>query len=160
MISIRRLDPDKDRTLYKEVFEWEQGYPRWLRDAEKSCGMSLEEFLLVGTLERRADVGVFTPELTGMVSVNFDRGSKVFEGHVWAKRGTSLETLADAILNVIHCCVKDLGLEGFFVWVVKRNNPIKKLCDMIGCVRDGETVFDGESHGKPIEWQRWVRLIT
>lgn len=161
---IRRLDPENDREIYEQVFAWEKDYPRWLRDAEKACGMSLDEFLVKGQLEKRADVGIFAPELVGMISVNFDRGPKVFEAHIWAKRRTSLDLLAEAGLHVRDSLAKDLGMKAFFVWVVRRNNPIKKLCAMIGCVLDGASVIDGESHGKPIEWQRmiWVRpdLIT
>jgi len=159
-MNLRRLDPDKDRAVYEEVFSWEKDYPRWLRDAEKSCGMSLDEFLAKGKLEERADIGIFNPEITGMVSVNFNRAPKVFEAHIWARRGTSLETLAEAGLQVRNSLAMDLGMKGFFVWVVKRNNPIKKLCAMIGCVFDGVTMLDGESHGRPIEWVRMVWLKT
>lgn len=152
---MRRLDPEKDRELYEQVFSWEKAYPRWLRDAEKSCGMSLDEFLKI---ENRVDVGVFNPELVGMVSINY-RGPKVFEGHVWAKRGTRVEFLAGHVNSIKDDLVRQLGMKAFFVWVFKKNLPVKRLCDMIGCVFDGVTTIDGESHGRPIEWQRltWIR---
>ena len=154
-MKLRRLNHD-DRELYETVFSWEKDYPRWLRDAEKFCGMPLDEFLAV---ENRVDIGVFNPELTGMVSINY-RGPKVFEGHIWAKRGTSVELLAWTVASIRDDLVRDLGMKAFFVWVVKKNRPIKKLCGMIGCEFDGVTMIDGESHGKPIEWQRLVWLKT
>jgi hypothetical protein len=155
MMTLRRLDPAADRTIYEQVFGWERMYPRWLRDAEKSCGMSLDEFLACGQLEKRADIAVYTPDLTAMVSVNFDRGPGVFEAHIWAVRRTPLALLADAASVIIASAARELRMTTFIVWVAKRNAPIRRLCGMLGCVADA-TVIDGESHGKPTEWVRMV----
>ena len=155
--SLRRLDPTKDREVYQQVFGWEADYPRWLRDAEKACGVGLDEWLGLGQLERRADIAVYDPELAAMFSIHFDRGPKIFEAHVWAKRRTSLATLVEAADQLISSATNHLGMRAFYVWIAKRNVPIKRLCDRIGCVADG-TMIDGESHGRPIEWQRmtWI----
>lgn len=156
MIEIRRLDPEKDRNLYEEAFEWERNYPRWLRDAEKACSVPLPEFL--EKADARADIGIFAPEFIGMVSI-ISRGVKVFEGHVWAKRCTNLGMLAEGVGSVVQSLIVDLEMRAGFVWVAKSNRPIRKLCGIIGLLPDGAEVVDGESHGKPIIWQR-LSLIT
>lgn len=155
-MNIRRLDPETDSDLYAIAWGWERSYPRWLRDAEKTCGLPLPEFMAKAVT--RADIGIFAPDFIGMVSV-IPRGNRVFEGHIWAKRGAKIEGMAVAGGSICQGLARDLGMKAGYVWIVKRNIPIKRLCGIIGLLPDGAEIVDGESHGKSIVWQR-LSLIT
>ena len=150
-MNIRRLNPKIDQALYAQAFEWEKNYPRWLRDAEKACSVPLPEFLERAVT--RADIGIFAPDFCGMVSI-IPRGEGVFEGHIWARRGSAVSVLAEAVDRIRQSLVRDVGMRAGFVWIVKNNRPIKKVCILAGLTPDGAEVVDGESHGKPIVWQR------
>ncbi len=150
---IRRLDPEKDRECLIQCFEWDKDYPRWYRNLEKVSHWPLEQFLKEAP--DRADLGVFNAdELVALISV-IRRDVGIFEAHIWAKRGSCVENLAAAASWVIERLVEDLQMRFGYVWIAKRNLPIKQLCIMSGLRFDGTTVTDGESHGKPIEWQRF-----
>jgi hypothetical protein len=148
---IRRLNVDEDYELYKEVYEWEKDYPRWLQDAEKVARLGFDKF--IEQTKDRADIGVFDPEFIAMISV-LKRAPQIYEGHVWAKRGTDIEQLAWVVFNLRKSLEKELGMKACYVWIVEKNLPVKKLCMMAGLVPDGGVLIDGESHGKPIKWVR------
>lgn len=150
-MEIRRLDPEKDIDLYKQSFDWDKDYPRWYQDAEKVARVDFDEWM--ERSNERADVGVFDPDFTALISV-ICRAPQIFEVHFWAKRKTNLERLGLAALNVRRSLERLVGMRGAFAWIVKRNAPVKRLCGMIGFVPDGATLVDGESHGKPITWIR------
>ncbi len=150
---IRRLDPEKDRERLAEIYEWDRDYPRWFQDLEKVSHWPLEQFLKEAP--DRADLGVFNEdEMVALVSI-IRRDVGIFEGHIWAKRHSKVEHLANAVSWVIERLIEDLKMRFGYVWVAKRNLPIKQMCIMAGLRPDGATVTDGESHGKPIEWQRF-----
>lgn len=151
MMEIRRLNPETDAALYEKAFTWERAYPRWLRDAEKACSIPLPEFIAKAIT--RADIGIFAPEFVGMVSI-IPRGEGVYEGHIWAKRGTVVTDLAIGVGSVVRGLVTDFAMRCGYVWVAKRNTPIRNLCAIIGLLPDGAELIDGESHGRPIVWQR------
>lgn len=150
---IRRLNPESDEHLLREVYEWDKDFPRWYQDLEKVSHWPLEQFLKEAP--DRADMGVFHgDEMVSLISI-IRRDAGIFEGHVWAKRKTSVEQLASAVRWVVDRLVEDLQMRFGYVWIAKRNLPIKQMCIMAGLQPDGATVVDGESHGKPIEWQRF-----
>jgi len=149
---IRRLDPQTDEHLLREVYEWDKDYPRWFQDLEKVSHWPLEQFL--AEAPDRADLGVFDDELVALISI-IRRAPYVYEGHIWAKRGSRVESLASGVSWVIERLVEDLKMRLGYVWIAKRNLPIKQMCIMANLKFDGSTVIDGESHGKPIEWQRF-----
>jgi len=150
-VNIRRLDPEKDLELYRETYEWDRSYPQWYQDAEKVARLDLEQF--IEQAKERADIGIFLPEFVALISI-LRRAPKVFEGHIWAKRHTKIETLGWAAFNVRKSLERDLGMLAGYVWIVKRNAPIRKLCILAGLVPDGAEFVDGISHGKPITWIR------
>ncbi len=150
---IRRLHPEKDRDRLAEIYEWDKEHPRWFQDLEKVSRWPLEQFL--AEAPDRADLGVFDDEeLVALYSI-IRRAPYVFEGHIWAKRGSKVDVLANATRWVIKRLIEDLQMRFGYVWIAKRNLPIKQMCIMAGLRFDGATVVDGESHGKPIEWQRF-----
>jgi hypothetical protein len=148
---IRRLNVDSDLALFREIYEWEKEYPRWLQDAEKVARLDFNDF--ISQAKDRADIGVFDPQFIAMISV-IKRAPKIFEGHVWAKRGTNVESLAWVVFSLRGNLEKEFDMEAAFVWIVERNLPVKKLCMMAGLMPDGGRMTDGESHGKPITWVR------
>jgi hypothetical protein len=150
---IRRLSVEEDFKLFREVYRWDRDYPRWYKDAEKVARLKFRTF--IEQAKERADIGVFDPEFTGLISV-IKRTPEIYEGHVWARRKTSVETLAWAVFNVRESLEKELGMRAAYVWVVKRNRPVRKLCTMAGLMADGAKLIDGESHGKPITWVRHI----
>jgi len=154
-MHLRRLNPDES-DLLREVYSWDTDYPQWYQDIEKTERIPLEQFISEAPL--RADIGIFDDELIALISI-LQRGQGVFEGHVWAKRGTCLELLVGATQGLIKSLREDLGMRIGYVWVAKFNLPIKKLCIMAGLRFDGAVVADGESHGRPIIWQRFVTAI-
>jgi hypothetical protein len=149
---IRRLT-ERDHEYLIEAYSWDADYPQWYRDLEKVSHWPLEQFLKEAP--DRADLGVFDDEkLVALISI-IRRGVGVFEGHVWAKRGSKIQELAGATRWVIERLIEDLQMRFGYVWVAKRNLPIKQMCIMANLRFDGSTVIDGKSHGKPIEWQRF-----
>ncbi len=150
---IRRLDPTTDEHLLREIYTWDKEHPQWYQDLEKVAGWPLEQFLKEAP--DRADLGVFDgEEFVALISI-IRRDVGVYEGHVWAKRGNKVEDLAAAVNWVVERLTEDLQMRFGYVWIAKKNRPIKKVCTMAGLRFDGTTLTDGESHGKPIEWQRF-----
>jgi hypothetical protein len=66
-MEIRRLNVSEDYELFHRIYEWEKDYPRWLRDAEKVARLEFEQF--IEEAKDRADIGVFDPEFTALISV-------------------------------------------------------------------------------------------
>jgi len=150
---IRRLNPKDDEHLLREIYDWDRELPRWYQDLEKVSHWPLEKFLKEAP--DRADLGVFDDEeFVALVSI-IRRDAGIFEGHIWAKRGSRVENLADAVSWIVERLIEDLQMRLGYVWIAKKNRPIKKLCTMANLRFDGSTLIDGESHGKPIEWQRF-----
>ncbi len=150
---IRRLQTGTDEHLLREVYTWDKDFPQWYQDLEKVAGWPLEQF--IKEAPDRADLGVFDgEEFVALVSI-IRRDVGVFEGHIWAKRHSKVENLASAVSWVIERLIEDLQMRFGYVWIAKRNLPIKQMCIMAGLRFDGATLKDGESHGKPIEWQRF-----
>ncbi len=150
---IRRLDPETDRECLVDAYSWDKEYPRWFQDLEKVSHWPLEQFLKEAP--DRADLGVFhDDEMVALISI-IRRDVGVFEGHVWAKRKSKVEELANAVSWIIERLVEDLKMRFGYVWIAKRNLPIKQMCIMAGLRFDGTTLTDGESHGKPIVWERF-----
>lgn len=149
---IRRLNPN-ETDLLRQIYEWDKDFPRWYQDLEKVSHWPLEKFL--EEAPDRADLGVFDDdEFKALISI-IRRDVGVFEGHVWAKRGSKVEELADAVAWIIERLIEDLQMRLGYVWVAKKNHPIKKMCTMAALRFDGATITDGESHGKPIIWERY-----
>lgn len=149
---IRRLDPIKDRGCFVEAYSWDKDYPRWYQDLEKIAHLPLDKF--IDQAPERADFGLFVPDLVGMISI-LRRAPQVFEGHVWAKRRTPIEPLGSFGAQLRESLQGDLDMKFGYVWIAQKNLPIKKLCAMIGLRPDGAIEIDGESHGRPIVWERY-----
>ena len=150
---IRRLDPEQDRECLIEAYSWDKDYPRWYQDLEKVSHWPLEQFLKEAP--DRADLGVFNEDrLVALISI-IRRAPYVFEGHIWAQRRSQVDNLANAVAWTITRLKEDLQMRFGYVWIAKKNAPIKLMCIMAGLRFDGGVVVDGESHGKPIVWQRF-----
>ncbi len=149
---IRRLNPKTDEHLLRQCYEWDKDYPKWYQDLEKVSHWPLELFL--AEAPDRADLGVFDDdEFVALVSI-IRRDVGIFEGHIWAKRGSRVENLAAAVSWIMERLIEDLQMRFGYVWIAKKNRPVKKMCTMAGLRPDGATQIDGESHGKPIIWER------
>jgi len=164
-MEIRRLNPMTDEALLREAFLWDSNAPDWYSTSDSLFRPdSVERYLEMAHNENQVDIGVFGGEMVGLIT--FDRkGDGIFEIRLSAKRTASLQTLTEAAYQVRYQ-IFSIGAKLGLVWIAKRNRHIIKLCEMIGFVRDGVTMYrgthsrkklDGSFIYRPIEW---VRLIT
>ena len=152
-LTIRRLDTVTDTALYQQAYQWTANAPRWLRDCAKTFEAADEAaYLAAVTNPARIDIGVFTPEFTGMISVIL-RGKQLYEAYLAAPRGSTLDTLGAATLSVYHRLTA-YGMKQTFVWIAARNRAILDLCEGVGFERTGLEMWKGQSHGRPIHWRQ------
>jgi len=164
-MMIRRLDPDTDLELYGEMYSWEMDAPQWFREASGVDRPTWEDFLTQIRDVNQIDIGVWSNRdtLCAVVSVT-DRGSGSFEGHLWAKRHTKLETITMAVWQVMDDLFQR-GMNEAFVVVAEKNRAVIRMCQALHMIADGQTKIGGEYHGRPIKWIKlcctrdmWVRL--
>ncbi len=152
-LSIRRLDPAVDAALYQQAYQWTLDAPRWMRDCAKVFEAADETaYLAEATSPGRVDIGVFTPEFTGMVTLIL-RGTDIYEAYLAAKRHSPLELLSLALMD-IWCTLARHGMQQTFVWIAARNRAILQLCEGVGFERTGLELWKGSSHGRPIHWRQ------
>ena len=121
---IRRLNPKEDEHLLRLAYEWDRHLPRWYQDLERVAGWPLEQFLKEAP--DRADLGVFDEdEFVALVSI-IRRDVGIFEGHIWAKRGSRVENLASAVTWVVERLIEDLQMKFGYVWVAKKKPPYQE----------------------------------
>jgi hypothetical protein len=150
-MDIRRLSPESDVELYREAFAWDVDAPRWYAQMDSVFRPdSFDECLSLATHDDQVDVGVFEDGLIGLITIS-RRGPGLYEAHLSAKRGTDLNLLAEAGYQVKEQLF-GLGMKRGFVWVAKKNRPVRRLCQLIGFTPDGFTMLRGRYHDKPIEW--------
>jgi hypothetical protein len=153
MLTIRRLDPATDTDLYRQAYAWTEGAPRWLRDCAKVFEAPDEQgYLEAAENPARVDIGVFTPEFTGMITLIL-RGKGVYEAYLAAKRHSPLDLLGEAVLDVYHT-VTQYNMRQTFVWIAARNRAILNLCEGVGFAPTGLEMWKGSSHGRPIHWRQ------
>jgi hypothetical protein len=151
---IRRLNPT-ERDLFAEAWSWRLNAPRWYQDSDKVFGPeSFEEFMELAHGEDQADLGVFNPELVGLITLTM-RAKNVYEAHLSAKRGTSVDLLSDAAFQVRNLLFEQ-GMEEGYVWVASKNHAVKRICANAGFYANFVTMLKGLSHGRPIEWHQLV----
>lgn len=163
-MEFRRLSPVDDEALLRTAFSWDAYSPSWYADSDSLFRPdSIERYLELTYNENQVDVGVFEGEMIGLIT--FDcKGNGVFEIRLSAKRGASLETLTEAAYQVRHQ-IFSIGAKLGIVWIAKRNRSVIKLCERIGFVKDGLTMYrgthsrrklDGSFVYRPIVWLRMV----
>lgn len=157
-VTLRRLDPLRDKELVRESLAWIKDEPRWFRDGDEVWGTEDFKAHLANMMtQARADVGVFEGKsLIAVINVSLV-GKDVYNVHLMAKRGVNAESLIVAALNV----KKELfgnGAREVWAWPEKRNKGVQRILEAIGMVRDGVELIKGQSHGRPITWTRyWTR---
>lgn len=159
---IRRLDPIADKSLLLTAFTWQQDTPRWYQDMDAVFGPEdVDDFLKMCAEPENILVGIFqkfglriiTHELIGVV-IAAAAGKDVFNSHLMAKRGASLETLIEGANQVTQDFVR-LGMVEGFCWVAEKNAAVRKLCSTIGMAHEGITMYRGAYHGRVIKWLRY-----
>lgn len=152
-LAIRRLDPATDADLYRQAFGWIAEAPRWLCDCAKVFEAADEAAYLAAAADpARIDIGVFTSEFTGMITVVL-RAKGVYEAYLAAKRHSPLDLLAQAVYDVWRT-LTDNGMTQTFVWIAARNRAILQLCETVGFQYTGLSLWKGQSHGRPIHWRQ------
>lgn len=152
-LTIRRLDPAIDTALYQQAWQWTVDAPRWLRDCAKVFEAPDEVgYLEAATNLARIDIGVFTPSFTGMISVIL-RSKGVYEAYLAAARGSALDNLGAAVIDVYRVLTAH-NMKQAFVWTAARNRAIIELCEGVGFERTGLEMWKGSSHGRPIHWRQ------
>jgi hypothetical protein len=150
---IRRLDPDRDRDLYRERWKWREAYPRSLRDATAVDSVATFEEFLDQARGTRADIGIFDQELIGCVTIQ-RQGEGVFEIHLSAKRGVRLEQMIEPCLNIQKTIFEDLQGRFIFAFTPEWNRGTILLATAIGLEPDGVKRIRGTSRGRVITWVR------
>lgn len=153
-MTIRRLDLEKDADAYREAYYWDKDYPRWFRETDSVFKPDFETFMEQAEKDDQADIGVFNPELVGLVSMT-QRGKGIYEAHLRAKRGTDVDVLAQAAFQVRHS-LREIGMKEVFVWVNKKNKAVQKLCMMAGMRLQGLTMI--KPSGEKLTY--WLRMVT
>lgn len=150
---IRRLDPDKDESLLREAFSWDQGKPSWYRQMDRVFGPdNVEDFLKLINDPLNAFIGIFNPQLVGLIVVALASKDR-YAAHLWAKRGTGLPVLVEAGCQVLNDMF-GLGMVEGFVYVAEKNRTVRRLCEAIGFSEDGIVMYRGTYRGKIIKWIR------
>lgn len=154
-MNIRRLDPIEDRGLYVDAFLWDIDAPRWYRESDKIWRPeTLEQYLELAHGEDQIDVGVFNPNLIGLVTIT-RRAVGVYEGHLSAKRNAPRDVLSQAVYQVRHQLF-EIGMREAFVWVASKNRGVIKLCEDAGFYDNFVTMLKGSYHGRVIEWRQMI----
>jgi hypothetical protein len=150
---IRRLDPDADRELYRQRWEWRERYPRSLRDATAVDSVATFEEFLEQARGARADVGIFDNELIGCVTIQW-QAEGVYEIHLSAKRGVRLEQMIEACLSIQKTIFEELSARFIFAFTPEWNKGTIMLATIMGLVPDGIRRLRGTTRGRAIEWMR------
>lgn len=154
-VELRRLEPEKDGQLIREAVGWLDEQPRFFRDADAAWGAEdADAYLAQMKDERQADFGVFDAgELVAMITVTLE-GKGTFNSHLMAKRGASPVAIAMGASGVLKGLLAN-GMREGWSWLARKNYGARRILEGIGMRRDGVVRFKGQSHGQPIEWQRY-----
>lgn len=162
---IRRLDPIADECLLRESFEWDAYSPDWYSTSDAIFRPdAIDDYLKMTRNDNQVDIGVFNGEMIGLVTFDH-KGNGIAEVRLAAKRAASLELLTDAAFQLRHQFFS-FGMKAGIVWIAKRNRPIIRLCESIGFVRDGLTMYRGVYHRQKLDGSflnrpiLWVRMVT
>lgn len=151
MLNIRRLDTN-DRELLSAAYDWDLDAPLWYRQADAVFGeQEKEDFLALLTDSTVALIGIFTPELIGVIVMKLITREHL-EAHLLARRG------ADSLAIVLAGCqIRDdmfaQGAKEVFVWVASRNRHVRRICEQIGFRATGLEMLKGSYRNKVIVWQ-------
>jgi hypothetical protein len=151
---VRALKPNEEY-LFRQAYEWTADAPEWWKAMDRVYPVSFGDYHLATFDESQFNFGIFDGEMFGLITVNH-YGDGVFDVHIAAKRGASVELLAEAACMIRERLFKS-GAQAIFGWVAKFNRGIIKVGEACGMHRDGVRMFKGECHGRVIEW---VHLIT
>lgn len=155
MIAIHRLNPDTDRELYAQAYEWEVAAPQWFRDADTVFGPpTLADFLTSMAQENRATFGIFDGELAGLIMFTL-RGNAV-EVDLMARPHVARETIIAGTSALRDATFADLPISTIFCWVAQRNIPTRRLCGIIGFRDSGLRILKGVYRDRVIEWHQLI----
>ena len=150
-MEIRRLEP-ADCDLLLEAYEWDADAPTWYRQATDVFGdQTGAEFVNLLSSPAHALIGIFTPELTGVIIMHLI-AKGCLEAHLMAQRGadpTAIVLAASQVRDELF----GQGAREVFVWVAERNRHVKEICRRIGFVPTGFEMLKGSYRNRVIIWQ-------
>lgn len=151
---IRRLDPIVDEVLLRQAFAWTAATPQWHRDMDSIFGpQTVDDFLLMSKEPQYIHIGIFDGGLIGLLILEWITRD-VFNAHLCAKRGASLETLTIAAARVLNDFL-NLGMVEGTAWVAEKNAAVRKLCGTIGMRDTGIVMFKGSYKGRLTKWIKY-----
>lgn len=154
IVMICRLDPITDEALLREAFAWQRDAPKWFQQMDATFGPdNVDDFLKAIAEPGVILVGIFQDGFIGLIIVA-EAGRDVFNSHLCAKRGASLEALAQAAAQVTSDFLQ-LGMKHGFCWVAEKNRAVQRLCSTIGFQYEGICMYRGTYRGRVIKWLRY-----
>jgi hypothetical protein len=145
--------------LISEAVGWLDRQPLFFRNCDAAWGTEdAESYLTQMEREPQADFGVFCEgELIAVITVSL-AGKNVYNSHLMAKRGASIEAIRMAVMSVLKQMLEQ-GMKEGWMWLARKNLGVRRIVEAAGMRRDGLTRLRGQSHGAPIEWCRYsVRI--
>jgi RimJ/RimL family protein N-acetyltransferase len=153
-MNIRALHPSEEG-LFQQAFAWTADSPVWFRQMDKVFPETFGDYHLRAFDTGEINYGIFSDGLVGLFTV-CHCGSGVFNVHVSAKRGASVDVMLEAA-----CMLRDhlfkTGAQVLHGWVARFNRGVIRLGEHAGFHRDGVRMFKGECRGRVIEW---VHLVS
>lgn len=143
MLTIRRL-LDTDDQLFAEIERWRANSPSWRQEP-------------IDPGAARIDIGVFDDgELIADVVLVL-QAKDIYEVHLEAKRGASLDTIIEAG-RTIRDQMFGYGMQLAFVWVPRQHREVKEIIKAIGFQPDYVSMLQG--NGRLVERERFSLRST
>lgn len=152
-MEIRRLDPETDIDLYRELWRWQSEYPRALRDAVKVHSVDSFEEFLEQAKGARIHVGIFDSELCAVIGLQW-LATGMYEIHLSAKRKTRLEQLIEPCLSIQKTAFEELQCRYWFLFTPEWNRGAILLATAMGFYNDGVSKIVGTTKHRVIKWVR------
>lgn len=153
-MNIRALHPSEE-SLFREAYSWTAEAPEWFRQMDKVFPESFGDYHLRAFDAGEINYGIFDGGLVGLLTIN-DCGHGVFNVHVSAKRGASIDAMFEAT-SMLRDHLFEIGAQVLHGWVARFNRGVIRLGEYAGFRKDGIRMLKGTCRGRVIEW---VHLIS
>ena len=151
MYTIRALNPEKDRELFAEAYEW-RSHKRLSRDVEGI--IDFEDFVNLGPDE--VLMGLFNGKLQAVYLIQ-DRGERRFEVHFTNRPGLARELLAAGALTIKNWLFEN-GASEIYGWIRERHfnprHPVRQFAESIGFWPSGDLHVGGRG-GRTFWWRKF-----
>ena len=156
MMTIRRLNPIADITLFNQSYSWLEQSPRWRRETEAVFGtLDYHEYIAALANPERCDIGIFECDtFTALVTLTL-RAPAIYEVHFEARRGASPRAVVQAGWEIRDQMFDYYDMQVAFTWTPHWNRRVLAINKAIGFSPDNVSMFRGVARNQPIEWVRY-----